>query len=73
MTEGDASQDLLARCEQARRAGSDFPTIWLTILKSHPLVTGLPRHLVRDGRAIIVVKLLDRYELLSSHDRFWLE
>lgn len=73
MVERNAPEDLLARCEQARRAGSDFPTIWLTILKSHPLVIGLPRHLVRDGKAIIVVKLQNRYELLSSPDRFWLE
>lgn len=73
MAEGDAPEDLLARCEEARRAGSDFPTIWLSILKSHPLVTGLPRHLVRDGKAIIVVKLLNRYDLLSAPDRFWLE
>lgn len=68
-----APEDLLALCVEARSEGRDFPTIWATILRSHPLVTGLPRHEVRGGEAIIVIRLLTRRTLLSSIDRFWLE
>lgn len=65
-----AALDLLHQCEQARGCGSDFPTIWRTILKVHPLVTGLPGHEVRDGEALIVVRLLTGQRLASSSSGF---
>lgn len=65
-----AALDLLHQCELARGRGSDFPTIWLTILKAHPLVTGLPGHEVRDGEALIVVRLLTGERLASSPHGF---
>lgn len=61
-----AALDLLHQCELARGRGSDFPTIWLTILRTHPLVTGLPGHEVRNGEALIVVRLLTGEKLASS-------
>ena len=61
-----AADDLLARCEAARNEGSDFPTIWVSILRTSPLVIGLPTHDVRDGKALIVIKLAEGRELLSS-------
>lgn len=67
------AHELLARCEQARAAGGDFPTIWHTILSKHPLVSELPRHEMRDGETVILVRLLNRRSLLSSRSRFWLE
>ncbi|MBL8547845.1 MAG: hypothetical protein JNL81_15370 [Hyphomonadaceae bacterium] len=67
----DASAvDLLGQCEQARTAGRDFPTIWNTILKRHPLVRGLPGHEVRDGQALIVVQLFSGQKLACSTQGF---
>lgn len=38
--------DIIARlvrdCNDERAKRTDFPTIWTTILKSHPYVAGLP-------------------------------
>lgn len=38
--------DIIARlvreCNDERAKRSDFPTIWITILKPHPYVAGLP-------------------------------
>lgn len=73
MAEQHAPEDLLALCEAARNEGRDFPTIWTTILRGHPLVIGPPHHEMRDGEAIIVIPLLTRRMLLSSIDRLWLE
>jgi hypothetical protein len=62
----NSAAELLARCEAARREGRDFPTIWVTILKPHPLVFGLPRHDIDKGEALIVVALLTGEDLVSS-------
>jgi hypothetical protein len=61
---------LLRQCEEARAAGRDFPTIWNTLLKRHPLVRGMPGHEVRGGEAFIVVQLLSGQKLASSTRRF---
>lgn len=69
----DASAlDLLRQCERAHAAGHDFPTIWNTILKRHPLVRGMPGHEVRGGDAFIVVQLLSGQKLASSTRGFCL-
>lgn len=57
---------LLAQCELARREGRDFPTIWISILKTHPLVRGLPRHEIEEGEPLIIVPLLGGQDLVSS-------
>ncbi|MEZ5996810.1 MAG: hypothetical protein U1E03_04025 [Hyphomonadaceae bacterium] len=63
----DASAlDLLRQCEEAHAAGRDFPTIWNTLLKRHPLVRGIPGHEVRSGEVLIVVQLLSGQRLASS-------
>ncbi|MEQ1819256.1 MAG: hypothetical protein ABL871_11670 [Terricaulis sp.] len=66
-------RQLLALCNEARRAGRDFPTIWLTLLEKHPLVAGLPRHEIRDGQTLIVVRLLNGQALSSSTRGFVLD
>jgi len=60
------ASDLLRQCEQARAAGQDFPTIWNTLLKRHPLVRGMPGHEVRGGEAFVIVRLLNGQTLASS-------
>lgn len=63
------AEKLLARCEEARQRGDDFPTIWHGILKGHPLVLGLPQHQIQDQEALIVVNLINGQRLLSSSQR----
>lgn len=65
--------DLLRECERARSAGKDFPTIWNTILKHHPLVLGPPTHQVTNGVAQIVVTLITGERMLSVADGFSLD
>lgn len=60
------ADELVRACEAARQQGKDFPTIWTTILKNHPLVFGLPSHCVVNGEAQIVVSLIDGRRLLST-------
>jgi hypothetical protein len=65
--------ELLALCEQARREGGDFPSIWSTILQPHPLVIGMPQHEIEDGETLIVVALLSGETLVSSARGFRLK
>lgn len=66
-------EDLLQACERARIAGRDFPTIWNTMLKAHPMVLGAPTHQVTNGVAQIVVNLINGQKLLSAASGFSLE
>lgn len=40
---------LLRKCNEAIRAGADFPTVWQTVLKPHRLVRGLPESHLEEG------------------------
>jgi hypothetical protein len=51
----DDVSDLLVTCTVARLNGEDFPTIWINILKMHPLVMGDPvQHTDRIGPYLAV-------------------
>ena len=65
--------DLLRQCEEAHARGCDFPTIWRTVLKHHPLVIGLPGHEIQGGEALIVVRLLTGQKLSSSTRGFQIQ
>ena len=66
MKDASAATQLLRQCADAHAAGVDFPTVWNTILKRHPLVGGLPGHEIRGGEALIVVRLRTGQRLASS-------
>jgi hypothetical protein len=36
------AQDLVRKCNEAMCSGVDFPTLWHTVIKSHPTVAGVP-------------------------------
>lgn len=38
----DVATRLLETCNRLRSGGADFPTIWSSVLKTHPYVAGLP-------------------------------
>ena len=51
--------DLLNTCAAAKEAGADFPTIWQTILKSHPLVIGPPVQRLEGHEAVLEICLIN--------------
>jgi hypothetical protein len=34
--------ELVRRCNEAMRLGTDFPTLWHTVIKDHAMVVGVP-------------------------------
>lgn len=52
-------RDLLQECTEAMRSGVDFPTLWNTIIKPHPAVSGMPvQRTDSDGRPYLEIPLL---------------
>jgi hypothetical protein len=66
---------LLRNCQAALRAGSDFPTIWTTILKSHRLVLGVPVQRLAGRRTLLEIRLVTGKRLVfdSTSKTFSLE
>jgi hypothetical protein len=59
-----ASDHLLAKCAASIGSGDDFPTIWQTILRGHPLVLGPPVQGVSGGRLRLEVFLITGQRLV---------
>jgi hypothetical protein len=53
------ARDLLKKCTAAKQAGADFPTIWQTILKSHPLVMGPPIQRLEGQEPVLEICLIN--------------
>ena len=53
-----SSQQLLAAVRAAAEGGADFPTIWNTILRRHPLVAGSPVQRIDGTTALLDVPLI---------------
>lgn len=51
-------EELVEACIVAAGAGADFPTIWHTILKRHPMVAGVPIQRMEGTLALLEVPLL---------------
>jgi hypothetical protein len=51
-------ENLARTCTDALRAGVDFPTLWNTVLKSHPLVAGNPIQRLAGGRPFLEIPLV---------------
>jgi hypothetical protein len=64
--------ELIAACEKARLEGKDFPTVWRTVLRPHPLVLGLPTHEVSGGEARILISLRTGQKVVSARDGYLL-
>ncbi len=52
------AQDLLRKCNEAMRSGSDFPTLWHTVIKPHPTVVGVPIQRSDGSRTYLEIPLL---------------
>lgn len=64
MPKNDRVIDVLQKCVAARQKSADFPTIWNTILKGHPLVSGPPVQGIAAGEARLEVPLITGQRLI---------
>jgi hypothetical protein len=53
-----SAQELVMKCNDALRSGADFPTLWHTIIKSHPTVAGVPVQRWDGRRTYLEIPLL---------------
>ncbi len=61
------ASELLQACVKAKRAGADFPTIWQTILRGHPLVVGPPVQRLEGQQPILEVALINGQRIVLDH------
>jgi hypothetical protein len=54
----ERAQDLADFCTELVRKGNDFPTVWTTMLKNHPLVNGIPASKLEGGRPVLEIRLV---------------
>ena len=54
----ERAHDLARLSTDAVRKGEDFPTVWHTLLKHHPLVEGIPRQRLEDNRGLLDIPLI---------------
>jgi hypothetical protein len=68
------TDDLVCACLVAKARGADFPTIWTSILKAHPLVAGIPVQTITEARAQLEIRLVTGQRLVydSTYDDYTL-
>jgi hypothetical protein len=54
----ERARDLVALCTELVRKGEDFPTVWATVLKSHPLVNGVPESKLEGKRHVLEIRFI---------------
>jgi hypothetical protein len=69
---GALASELLLRCNQARDAGEDFPTIWNNVMRKHPAVLGQPVQVMVGSEPQLKVKLTNGQNLTFRAGRFYL-
>jgi hypothetical protein len=62
----ETARDLLQRCIAAAQAGADFPSVWGSILKGHPLVLGVPIQRMDGERPLLEVRLITGQRLVHG-------
>ena len=60
--------ELVERCTAARNAGADFPAVWDTVLRRHPLVDGIPAQMINDGRIQLEMRLITGQRLIHDSE-----
>jgi hypothetical protein len=64
----ESAKDLARRCTEVLRKGDDFPTVWQTLLKRHPLVEGIPRQRLDGNRSLLEMRLITGERLVFDGD-----
>ena len=65
--------ELLKKCMGAKRDGADFPTIWQTILKGHPLVKGPPVQRLEGREAVLEIWLINGQRIVLDQSGYRLD
>ena len=68
----DSAEELTRLCNEAHAQGADFPTIWRTVLSTHPWICGLPRQVRMDGEPVLEAGLLTGQRVLFRSGGFTL-
>jgi hypothetical protein len=64
----ERAKDLARLCTEVVRKGDDFPTIWQTMLKGHPLVGGSPHQKFKGHRSVLEISLITGERLVYDGD-----
>jgi hypothetical protein len=64
----EKASDLARSCTELVRKGNDFPTIWTTKLRVHPLVDGIPHQRVTGTRTLLDIRLITGERLVFDGD-----
>ena len=64
----ERANDLARLCTDVVRKGEDFPTVWQTLLKGHPLVVGISRQRLDGNRSLLEIPLITGERLLFDGD-----
>jgi len=64
----ERTHDLAQQCTELIRGRNDFPNVWTTLLKRHPLVDGIPQSKLVAGRAVLEIRLITGERLLFDGD-----
>jgi hypothetical protein len=64
----ERAHDLARLCTELVRRGNDFPTVWSTHLKGHPLVNGIPQSQLEGMRTVLVIRLITGERLIFDGD-----
>jgi hypothetical protein len=65
---GMTAHDLVTKCNEAMRSGIDFPTLWHTVIKPHPTVSGVPVQRWDGVRTYLEIPLLRGDSLVVDTD-----
>lgn len=68
----DTVSKLVRACNFEREKRTDFPTIWMTILKPHPYVVGLPIQDKNESGPVLKIPLLTGRFILFDGSAFFL-
>jgi len=64
----ERANDLARQCTELIHRGSDFPTVWSTLLKSHTLVEGMPQQEFDRERYVLNIPLVTGEQLVFDAD-----
>lgn len=66
-------EELLVRCQEARKSGRDFPTVWAEVLRTHPMVLGVPIQVMVGSSPCLKIPLIGDHYLCFYSDAVRLE
>jgi hypothetical protein len=64
----ERANDLARHCTELVRKGTDFPTVWTTVLKGNALVDGIPQSKLEGRRPMLEIRLITGEQLVFDAD-----